>query len=87
MQIIGLYLKRNRFTDIFVLLIPLKRRFRFQEELAMDILNLAGQYLAAIAVMGGVINRKKVIKNKNREDFLATFAVLSFATLAVMKEL
>ena len=75
MQIIGLYLKRNRFTDIFLLIILLKRRFRFQEELVMDILNIAGQYLAAIAVMGGVIKRKKVIKNKNRKDFLASFAV------------
>ena len=53
MQIIGLYLKRNRFTDIFLLIILLKRRFRFQEELVMDILNIAGQYLAVIAVMGG----------------------------------
>ena len=85
MQIIGLYLKRNRFTDIFLLIILLKRRFRFQEELVMDILNIAGQYLAPIAVMGGVIKRKKVIKNKNRKDFLATFAVLPFATFAVKK--
>ena len=85
MQIIGLYLKRNRFTDIFLLIILLKRRFRFQEELVMDILNIAGQYLAPIAVMGGVIKRKKVIKNKNRKDFLASFAVLPFATFAVKK--